>query len=78
MQGKDEESKTMATQALRLQGSISKTKPIVKEEIKTNTVNKRGDTYGRTVLRRKDHISVEEAVGKNFLANKSVTHNFGV
>ena len=31
MQGKDEESKVMATNALRLQGCISKTTPIVKE-----------------------------------------------
>lgn len=65
MQGKDEESKVMATQALRLEGCISKTKPIVKEDVSNEVVNIRGDTFGRTVLRRKDNISAEEAVGKD-------------
>ena len=43
MQGKDEESKEMATKALRLQGSLTKTKPIEHPPPETGPKIKRGD-----------------------------------
>ena len=43
MQGKDIESKEMATKALRLQGSLTKCKPIENEVKETGIKIKRGD-----------------------------------
>ena len=60
MQGKDTESKDMATKALRLQGSLTKAKPIEIEASKGEGNVKRGDIYGRTVLRRKDNVHPDD------------------
>lgn len=60
MQGKDTESKDMATKALRLQGSLTKTKPIEIASKNTEITVKRGDTFGRTVLRRVDNVHPDD------------------
>ena len=60
MQGKDTESKDMATKALRLQGSLTKTKPIEISSTKDEINVKRGDTYHRTVLRRVDNVHPDD------------------
>ena len=56
MQGKDNESKEMTTKALRLQGSLTKTKPIQPEPKKASELPPRTDTFARTVLRRDGHV----------------------
>jgi hypothetical protein len=43
MQGKDEESKVMATKALRLEGSLTKCKPIERPNKGDGGLPKRGD-----------------------------------
>ena len=43
MQGKDEDSKAMATKALRLEGSLTKCKPVEKPQPKGDGLAKRGD-----------------------------------
>jgi hypothetical protein len=45
MQGKDAEYKDQTTKALRLQGSITKTKPIEPEVKKESTLPSRTDTF---------------------------------
>ena len=40
--------------------------------------SKRGDVFGRTVLRRKGNVTAEEAVDKDCLADKTLTHKFAV
>ena len=60
MQGKDAESKLMTTKALRLQGSLTKTKPIEIEQKKKSDLPPRTDTYARVVLRRDNNVHPEE------------------
>jgi hypothetical protein len=55
MQGKDVEYKDQTTKALRLQGSITKTKPIEPEPKKVSLLPPRTDTFQRTVLRREGY-----------------------
>jgi hypothetical protein len=43
MQGKNEDSKTMATKALRLEGSLTKCKPIEMVKKQDQGIPKRGD-----------------------------------
>ena len=77
MQGKDEESKEMATKALRLQGSLTKTKPIEHPAPETGPKIKRGDQFARTVLRREGNIGADEVpLGKTLLQDKTMSHNF--
>lgn len=56
MQGKDTESKEMTTKALRLQGSLTKTKPIQPEPKKQSELPPRTDIFARTVLRREGNV----------------------
>ena len=56
MQGKDAEYKDQTTKALRLQGSITKTKPIEPEVKKESSLPSRTDTFQRTVLRREGFV----------------------
>ena len=56
MQGKDVEYKDQTTKALRLQGSITKTKPIEPEPIKESLLPSRTDTFQRTVFRREGFV----------------------
>ena len=51
MQGKVEESMQVALKASRLQGTMSKTKPIQVDVPKEAPVPKRGDTFMRKVFR---------------------------
>jgi hypothetical protein len=79
MQGKDNESKDMATKALRLQGSLTKTKPIEIEPEKGIGNVKRGDTFGRTVFRRTDNVHPDDVPSdkiKDFTLDKSKKYNF--
>ena len=62
MQGKEQESREMASKALRLQGSLSRTKPIEIEIPKPEPPNRRGDTFFRTVLRREGHVAQDDAL----------------
>ena len=62
MQGKEDESREMASKALRLQGSLSRTKPIEIEAPKPVPANKRGDIFFRTVLRREGHVAQDDAL----------------
>lgn len=56
MQGKETESREMASKALRLQGSLSRAKPIEMEAPKAEAPNKRGDIFFRKVLRREGNV----------------------
>ena len=77
MQGKDEESKEMATKALRLQGSLTKTKPIEHPPPATGPKIKRGDQFARTVYRREGNIAADDVpLGKTCLQDKTMAHNF--
>jgi hypothetical protein len=79
MQGKDTESKDMATKALRLQGSLTKAKPIEIEASKGEGSVKRGDIYGRTVLRRVDNVHPDDVPAdkiKDFTMDKTKSFNF--
>lgn len=60
MQGKDVECKDMATKALRLEGSLTKTKRVEAKVIVPEQCGKRQDTFGRTVFRRKDNIHPDD------------------
>ena len=64
MQGKDAESKEMATKALRLQGSLTKTKPIETAKKGDDGALKRGDQFVRTIHRRVNDMPPEESFGK--------------
>ena len=57
MQGKDVEYKNEMTKALRLQGSLTKTKPIEPEPKKESPLPPRTDTFQRTVLRREGFVT---------------------
>ena len=52
MQGNEKDSKEYAARALRLQGSLTKTKPIEIERKKEETLPKRGDFLTLKVFRR--------------------------
>lgn len=47
----------MTTKALRLQGSLTKTKPIQPEPKKLSDLPPRTDTFQRTVLRREGNVA---------------------
>ena len=79
MQGKDTECKDMATKALRLQGSLTKAKPIEIEASKGPGNVRRGDIYNRTVLRRVDNVHPDDVPAsklKEFTHDKTQTYNF--
>lgn len=54
MQGKDEDSKVMATKALRLEGSLTKCKPIDIPVVDNSGLPKRGDFLNIKKHRRTD------------------------
>jgi hypothetical protein len=60
MQGKDNESRDMTTKALRLQGSLTKTKPIQPEPKKVSELPPRNDTFKKTILRREGNVGPDE------------------
>lgn len=79
MQGKDTESKEMATKALRLQGSLTKAKPIEIDAGKGEGTVRRGDIYNRTVFRRTDNVHPDDVPAdkiKDFTMDKTKTFNF--
>jgi hypothetical protein len=78
MQGKDEESKAMTTKALRLQGSLTKAKPIEAEPKKASTLPPRTDTYSRTVMRRENNVHPDEDPALITVNNQTKMHSFGV
>ena len=57
MQGKEDESREMASKALRLQGSITSASPIEIEAAVVEPTNKRGDIFFRKVFRRDGNIA---------------------
>lgn len=78
MQGKDKESKEMATKALRLQGSLTKTKPIEVDKKQENNTLVRGDQFTRIVHRRKDDMHPDEVFGNSCNEDRSLKHTFKV
>lgn len=78
MQGKEAESREMASKALRLQGSLSRAKPIELEQPKKEAPSKRGDTFFRKVLRREDNVPMEDALDHTKTLDKTQTHKFRV
>ena len=62
MQGKDAESKDMTTRALRLQGSLTKTKPIQPPIKHESTLPPRTDVFKRAVLRREGNVGPDDGV----------------
>jgi len=76
MQGKDAEYKDMTTKALRLQGSLTKTKPIEPEPKKKNELPCRDDTFARTVLRREGNVHPDEDPALIKLQDKTVSFKF--
>lgn len=79
MQGKDEECKDMATKALRLEGSLTKTKRVEAKVIEADKAGNRADTYGRTVFRRTDNVHPDDVPSdqiKKFTMDKTKTYNF--
>lgn len=78
MQGKENESREMASKALRLEGSLSRTKPIEIEAQVQQPRNKRGDTFFRTVLRREGNVAQDDAFDHTLTLDKTRTHKFSV
>ena len=76
MQGKDAEYKEMTTKALRLQGSLTKTKPIEPQPKKMSELPCRDDTYARTVLRREGNLHPEEDPALIHVQNKTLSFKF--
>lgn len=79
MQGKDAECKDMATKALRLQGTLTKTKAVEVVKDEGDKAAKRGDTFGRTVFRRTDNVHPDDVPSdkiKDFTMDKSKAFHF--
>jgi len=66
----------MTTKALRLQGSLTKTKPIEPEPKKKNELPCRDDTYARTVFRREGNVHPDEDPALIKLKDKTVSFKF--
>jgi hypothetical protein len=77
MQGKDAEWKDLTTKALRLQGSMTKTKPVVLGKPKAEEPNNRTDTFARTIHRRKNNMHPDEVYG-DCTVDKTLAHTFKV
>ena len=78
MQGKDSESKEMTTKALRLQGSLTKTKPIQPEPKKQSELPPRTDTFQRTVLRREGIVGPDVDPDRTKTIDKTAKFEFTV
>lgn len=77
MQGKEAESREMASKALRLQGSLTRAKPIENKTPNTQPKNKRGDVFFRKVLRREGNVALDDALDNTKTLDKTVNHKFG-
>jgi len=77
MQGKEAESREMASKALRLQGSLTRAKPLEVQVQASQPPNKRGDVYFRKVLRREGNVALDDALDNTKTLDKTVTHKFG-
>ena len=75
MQGKAEESKAMATKALRLEGSLTKCKPIDIAKIGEEGLKKRGDYLIVKKHRRKEQ-DPEALLPTDDYNDKTMTHKF--
>jgi hypothetical protein len=64
MQGKDAECKELTTKALRLQGSLTKMKPIEIDKKAETDENVRLDTFKKVVHRRKGDLHPDDAYGE--------------
>jgi hypothetical protein len=78
MQGKDAEYKDMTTKALRLQGSLTKTKPIQPEPKKGNDLPPRTDTFARVVLRREGNVGPDVDPENTKVLDKTCRYTFAV
>jgi len=79
MQGKEAESKEMTTKALRLQGSLTKTKPIETTKKVESNERKRGDEFTRHVHRRPEGVTPDDVIGgPDQMLNKTKTLKFAV
>ena len=76
MQGKDQESKEMATNALRLQGSLTKTKAIEIPKAKEKQAPPRSDQFTKTVFRREGNVHPEASIGNTKIIDKSKAITF--
>lgn len=77
MQGKDAECKDLTTKALRLQGSLTKTKPIERNKAEDTGFSTRNDTFNVYVHRLKDGIHPDEAFG-DCKEDRTLHHTFKV
>lgn len=75
MQGKQDESKEMATKALRLEGSLTKCKPIELESKKEDGIPKRGDFLIIKKHRRKEQ-DPDALLPSDDFNDKTITHKF--
>lgn len=78
MQGKDQESKEMTTKALRLQGSLTKTKPIEPPAKKQSELPPRTDTFARIVLRREGNVGPDVDPENTKTLDKTHKYTFAV
>ena len=77
MQGKDMEWKDLTTKALRLQGSMTKTKPIeVSKKIDDSSSN-RTETFARVIHRRKGNMHPDEVYG-DCKEDRTLSHTFKI
>lgn len=77
MQGKDAEWKDLTQRALRLQGSLTKTRPIEVSKQNDTGANVRQDTFVRHVHRRKDDMHPDDVFG-DCTDDRTLTHTFKV
>ena len=78
MQDKDAESKDMTTRALRLQGSLTKTKPIQPPIKHESTLPPRTDVFKRAVLRREGNVGPDEDPEHTKIMDKTANYQFTV
>lgn len=77
MQGKDAECKELTTKALRLQGSLTKMKPIELYKKEEKDTNLRVDTFARVVHRRKGDLHPDDVYGDS-MDDRTLRHTFKV
>jgi hypothetical protein len=77
MQGKDAECKELTTKALRLQGSLTKMKPIELDKKEEKDTNVRVDTFARVVHRRKGDLHPDDVYGDS-VDDRTLRHTFKV
>jgi hypothetical protein len=77
MQGKDAECKELTTKALRLQGSLTKMKPIETDKKRETDETVRLDTFKRVVHRRKGDLHPDD-VYDEVIDDRTKVHTFKV